>query len=62
MDTININGRTYLVGFDPAGGKDYAAAIIIGDSGCKHGRGFKYVHQLQNFYYVLNGTELPINL
>lgn len=33
-----------------------------GGEGCKHGRGFKYVHQLQNFYYVLNGTELPINL
>ena len=35
MDTININGRTYEVGVDLAGGKDYAAAIIIGDSGCK---------------------------
>lgn len=35
MNQIDINGRTYEVGVDLAGGKDYAAAIIIGDSGCK---------------------------
>lgn len=35
MEEININGRSYLVGFDPAGGKDYAGVIIIGDSSCE---------------------------